>query len=363
MKINSLQFAALFLMIIVSFYFGIEGLSIENIGGRDSYISILLACIIGIIFLVMFFYIFNFKPKLKINEKIKTLFNKNIASIINTTLIICFFTIAVTSFYNITNFITSQFLTQTPKIIIGLLFLLVIIYINFKGIEVITRVNFILVTIDVILLLISFISLLPKCNFDNFLPFLENPSNVIKGSGYIFLMNVVPMFMLLVIPKDMLNDNKYKSLIIINYIISFICILNIVIITIGNLGIDLANLYHYPEYIVLKKIHIFNFIDRIENVLEIQWIFGSFQTISFIVYYIKNSKKSNNNDIIITTFLILIFSLILFKNDTVFEFYIKNIAPSIRIIILSIFMIICVKIFLYNHTNNNTKYNNNNNDN
>ena len=109
----------------------------------------------------------------------------------------------------------------------------------------------------------------------------------------------------------------------------------------------LASIYQYPEYVVMKQINLFEFIDRIENVITIQWLFGLFFNISFVVYYISNSiKPAHKSKIlpIVLTALILFFSLILFKNNTQFNDYTYRIVPYIRTILLSIYILLFIFI-------------------
>ena len=104
----------------------------------------------------------------------------------------------------------------------------------------------------------------------------------------------------------------------ISYIISILALFAIVILTLGNLGIYLASIYQYPEYIVLKRIKIFNFIDRIENILTIQFIFSMFASMCFGVYCVTNLLKPRNKSRILPAFitvLILLVSTFAFKNN------------------------------------------------
>ena len=68
----------------------------------------------------------------------------------------------------------------------------------------------------------------------------------------------------------------------------------IIFITLGNLGINLSQLYQYPEYIVLKRINLFEFLDRIENLLSIQRILKIYISLSFFTYFISNTIKPHN---------------------------------------------------------------------
>ena len=348
-KINSLQFCSIFIIILLQSFFGIEGLKFIN--NNSSYLSIILSFLLGLLLIYLFIYIFSFKQQLTIKEKINILFNKKISFIINLLLIICFINISITIFYNLNTFISINFLNNTPYIIIGLLFSIIIIYINTKGLETISRVSIILLFLTFISILLSFISLIPCIKINNFTPFYFNLNNTYNNSLDIIINNILPIFLLLVIPKKrIIDNNKTNKLLLISYFISFITILIIVIYIIGILGINLINIYMYPEYIIYKRINLFNFINRIENILIIKYIFGYFITLSLTTHYISKTitKKNNNYLYIIITLLPLFLSLFINKN------YIFYIIPFTRVIILFIFLLIGFKIILYKKNNNNT---------
>ena len=242
-KINSIQFCSIFIMIVLETFFGLEGTNILKISGNSSLISIILGFIFGILILLIFFKIFNFKPNLNINEKNIVLFGNKIGKIINIILLICFINISITSFYNLNNFIGIQFLNKTPFLVIGMLFSIVIFYINTKGLETISRVSFILLSISLIFIIIPSISLFKNIELNNFLPIINTDiNNIYMGSLDIIIKNILPIFLLLIIPKERISDNKTNKYIIISYILIFIIIFNIFINIIGILGINLATL-------------------------------------------------------------------------------------------------------------------------
>lgn len=58
------------------------------------------------------------------------------------------------------------------------------------------------------------------------------------------------------------------------------------------LGPELAQLYQYPEFHVLKRISIGGFIERVESTLSLRWIFYIFTTLVFGLYFIKQYIKT-----------------------------------------------------------------------
>ena len=52
------------------------------------------------------------------------------------------------------------------------------------------------------------------------------------------------------------------------------------LLTYGILGANLVDIYRYPEYMTLKKIKLFNFVEKVENIVSITWIFDLFITLA-----------------------------------------------------------------------------------
>ena len=115
-KINSLQFGTLFSFTILSTLIGIGFNNVTRIAKVDSYISIIIAYIIGFIPLILFIYLFN--QEKTITELTKETFGKTLGTIINYLLLIPILIIGISSVYSISNFMVSQFLSDTPIIII-----------------------------------------------------------------------------------------------------------------------------------------------------------------------------------------------------------------------------------------------------
>lgn len=354
-KINAFQYAILIIFPILSIFNGIGFHNIIKISKRDCYFSIIFSYFIGLIILAMIIYISNYEKDKNIHEKINIIFGNPIGNIINAIINIIIFIISIVTIYGICNFVTSQFLSETPVLVIGIMIGIVIVYNITKGIEVITRANIIFLAIILTLSIISFISLIPQIDKSNLKPILENGiTPPLKGSIYLTLTNIVPTLAILTIPKNnVINHSKINKYLFISYTLSYIIILLISIKTLSILGLNLTNLYEYPEYIVLKRISLFNFFDKIENIIFIKWILTSFSTLSLLIYYLSNSikiKKNNNIMPFLITTLIILISTYYFKNNTLFTNFIETKYPYINLILLIIFIFITITISLKKRT-------------
>ena len=350
-KINCLQYSTMLILIVVSAFMGIGVYSLVQAAGIDAYIAILLGIIVGIPVLLLFLYIANYEPDLAFPKKLEKLYGKKMGKIVTIVCAIFIFIFANNYMFNLINFIVSQFLPETPLMVIGIVFGVLTIYINSKGIETISRVSLLLLAINIILFAIGFIGLIPNIEITNLKPFLEfGIERPFQATFYFVTLIVMPMFALLIVPKNKVIDTKnYNKAIVISYIISLLFVFGFCIITLGILGIHLASIYQYPEYMILKHVNLFGFLDRIENIITAQWIFGLFFSVAFAVYYIGNSIKLEHNSKLLPTTIVtlmLLASVYVIPNNTFFNWYIYYVAPYLRLASLIIYIFIAISIFI-----------------
>lgn len=348
-KINSLQFSIFIWYFITSSLIGIGVNLITSIAEKDAYISIIISYIIGFIPILLFIYLFN--KNISITELTIKLFGKTIGTIINIITSLLLLLIASTLMYSTSNFIVSQFLSDTSITIIYISLGIVLLYGSSKGIETISRVALILIIFIIAGFILNIIGLTSQVKLDNFLPILEHGIKKDIIASLIFsLTGIIPIFAILSISKENIKDQKNTTkAIIITYTLSFLVAFILIILTIGTLGIYLTKIYQYPEYIILKKISFFNFLDRVENFISILWIPLSFIPISVIIYYIKNSIKKDNNSNILSLIIIAIIitlDMLIFKNNTIFTTFAKNTYPYINLILFIIIIIIIITSFI-----------------
>lgn len=350
-KINSLQLTTILIMMVCAPLTGMNLTYIFNQAGTDAYLCPLIAFIIGIPLLFIFKCLFNYKPELTLGEKVTYVFGKPFGIIINIILILLTLLFATTLYFNLSDLIVSQFLPETPLILIGIVFGISIIYINIKGIETISRVTLILFILTIILLATSILGLLPTFEVNKLKPFLEfGLQSPFKGAIHLLCVNFFPIFLLLTVPKKQIIDgDKFIKYVTVGYIVSSLFMFLIIISIVGCMGINLAKFYQYPEYIVLKRINLFGFLDRIENILSLRKILKMFVFLSFFIFFIKNTVKPHNNSKIlpiITVTIMLMCSLFFFKSNTAFNNFLASYISLLRLIFFGMIVLILIGVLI-----------------
>ena len=120
---------------------------------------------------------------------------------------------------------------------------------------------------------------LPLINFNNFNFYFKLDYRLIYIALFIFLLD-----------KLLFNLTNYncKSK---NILLAFINPLYIKTMSLLILGDILTNLYQYPYVNYIKKISYFDFIERIDGILNFEYLFCFIILLSFILINIKKIKK------------------------------------------------------------------------
>lgn len=303
MKFNRLEYNSAVFLCCISLFLGIGINKIINNVGSDAWISVIFGSLIGL--LIIYF----MKKSNVSNSILKLIYNFIIFSI---------------DIFLITKLISSIYLNKTPDFIVLFPFLLIIYYSVTKGINTIFRVIGILFFIYLLITIIPVITLVPNINIDYFKPVVNNSwINILLSSIDFAVISTSP---LIIFPN--LKDNfKYSS-----YIGASFILLLIFIVIIGNLGVDLAKLYRYPEYMVFKNISLMGFVENIQNILSYLWLICSYSVASITSF---NIKKVIGYKGLCFSFIIilLLFCIILFNNyiytEYLFNYYVYFLGGSL----------------------------------
>ena len=352
---KSSEYSIIMYFIIRAFFLGISSSSILLVANQDAWISIIISFFIGLIPLILYYFLLNHDEKLNINGLIDKYFNKYIAFIIKFLLVCTLLFHLTILIWNTGNFISSQFLYKTPLTAINMICLIPILYLASKNNRVIGRVSIVFFIINIFFYILTAILLFNKIDINNIKPIFEYGMNPILNSTINTISyNVLPIFTLLIIPKkDIKDSKKIKKIGMIFYIISFISLFFMIFYTISIFGIKLSLLYEYPEFQILKLIQIGEAIKKMEAIFSYQWFFDIVIAGSVCSYYIKKTVNFNKS-LYIIYILVILLSRIIFKNNTVANDFLLNKYKYILIFSLFIIpLIILIKASFFKFFRNN----------
>lgn len=278
--------------------------------GKDAYIGAILGAIIG--FLIISIY--NYLMEIKGDKKLIDIFQQN--KLLGTiTRIIFFLSSLILLLYFVLiykAFVTSFLLIETPIIFPIIPFLGIGCLSAFKGMKNIRRVSNCLFPASIVLSIIIIISLYPSLNIDNFLPILSTgPGSILKHALTFAGISVFPNIL------NFQNNNKVKNIPLM-YLLSCFIIINTIILVNGIFGENLASIFRFPEYMVLKQLKFLDFVEKVENILSISWFLSLFVSSSAAIYSIKETlpKKKNKQ---VTIIILVLLTLIVAKLFNVYH--------------------------------------------
>jgi len=338
------EYSVLTFFVSRCFYTGIAIHNITFLAKQDGWISLIIAFIIGFIPMLLFNALLKLEPSLSFTKLVKKYFGNIIGSIINIFLILSLLFHAGIVLWNLCNFINSQFLFKTPVLVIGIFFMIPVIYTVSKGLKTIGRTSMVLFLMSLVIYTITLFSLIGKVELSNIFPILENGiTPVLDGSLVQLSYSVLAIFPLLIIPRNNISQNqKLTKSLFKFYVFNFITMFIVMFFIITIFGSPLANLYQYPEFNILKTVNIANFFQRVESILAFQWLFDLAIGLIVFVYFLKTSfqetfnmeGKFNNLLIFIISIIIIYISSVVFKNNTIAYNFLGKTYKYVRLLIL-----------------------------
>ena len=295
------------------FFFGIIYSQIFGLSETDSIISCLLGTIIGL------FTIYLISKMDYSDQKFKTI------------QIFFYIFLLILAISSIETYASSFLLTKTPKIIIITPAILLVSYASLKDISVIKKCAFIFVIMSISISIIICLLLSNYINIQNILPFFTHkPLNVLQSAMIFALMSASPNILL---KKENIPLKNHLIFYLITTIINTI----IAFLTLAILTPDVAKIYSYPEYMVLKRIRIFEFIENIENLSVLIWYFDYFFLLVFIFKRMQEIIKKR-----VIFFIIIILTTLLTTFFIANDFYITIWIYKYCPIIISTFLILFI---------------------
>lgn len=316
-KISSLEYNTLmFFLIRASFIEVTVNILIMSVK-QDAWISVLLGTILG---LIPYFIFYLFRKKYS-NKSINNV-SGNILKVLSFT---CVFIYTLCGFWNLVHFIDSQFLYKTSTWIITISVIIPLFYAVSKDFHVFSKVSLLMFFVVILFILLIVLGLVGGINIDNLKPILiSGCDNIFFGAFNFVAFNILPIGLLLFIPKDKIDKFSFKRNLIF-YFISCLTLLNIMFLTISVFGIELASLYDYPSFHLLKRVSVLDIIDRFESILSLEWVFALFIQIGMGLFYLKDciNKKTNNMMFIICLIMVILCNFIFLTHGTE-EYFFEN---------------------------------------
>ncbi|MGE5328696.1 MAG: GerAB/ArcD/ProY family transporter [Deltaproteobacteria bacterium] len=260
--------------------------AIAEYAKQDSWISIIIATIMGLLVVWINTYLGGLYPNKTFIEIIQLLLGKWIGGFVSINFILMSFIICPQIIWYVGDFFATQYLTLTPLYVINILFTIVISIALLYGIETMFRTTEIFFAFAFPLLMISMFLLLPNANVDNLFPIMENGiSPALKGSvPFISLAVFLLIFLNMIYPVNFSNINKAKKATFKGFLLGMFSSSVIIVMCILVLGSNITAISRFPIFLATKEIDVGIIFTRLETIITFIWLTTSFISVFTVLY-------------------------------------------------------------------------------
>ena len=338
-KLKLIEYNSMIWFLLRAAIVGIILSTVISLSKQDAWISGLLAIVFGIIPVYLFIKLKKIDSKaniIKLNMEHLGLFGKFLNFLMMLTVLGFIFII----FWNLVNFISTEFLYKTPPLYVAIWFMLPIVYAGFKDFNTVSKISLISLYFVILTIILILVGLSKEIDISNLMPIFNNEiPNILKSTFLIFVYNVLPIFVLLIIPEDMIEKDSSKTTVIF-YFLALLSFVNILVIVLSGFSVDLASIYDFAEFHIFKRFALGNFLDKIESFLSIEWVLGMIISIIVCTHYLKKSfmqmtntnKKLGNIMVALICFLLVLAVTYLFRTPNEMRNYVVNIFSYVMFI-------------------------------
>lgn len=283
-KISTKQAIILIVVIILPTSFITMPSLLINISRQDALISVLLASLAGIFIAWIISALFVRFPRNNLFEVTEKVFGKVIGKTINLLYVVWFLHTNILIIKQFSYAINLTILVNTPIIIFYIMPILISIYAIYKGFEVIARVSELFIPVILAFMLMIFILNAGNMDINNLFPLFDTDfSAILKataiGVSWIGEIILFSMFIPYLSKPENVKLIGISAMLVILFFLSLAVSGTLMVLTpyaAGN--------FVLPVFNSLRLISIGNFLERLESVIIVSWIFTQFGKICIFYY-------------------------------------------------------------------------------
>lgn len=296
-RIYSASYISVMCILVFSSFIGTTAYLLFQRVRQNAVLVSIFGMIIGSSILFLYLILKKNMKDMNIIEYNKFVFGNFFGNIINMIIGLSLFFIASVFLQNIANFINTNYLIDTSILYVKILLLCPVIYAASQKVTIISNISLIIVILNILVIIVSFFGMQSQLKFERIYPLISCGYEEFFNSSFVYVIGGMFLIFLLSIisKKERYEDESLSKKLVISYFIANICCIIVIFFTVAVLGEDLIYIYDFPEYFITQEFSLFSIIERVENTLCLTFIFNSFFTLSFIVYFISKSIRDMFN--------------------------------------------------------------------
>jgi spore germination protein KB len=272
-KISPRQFIILIILGIIGDSILILPTVIASSAKQDSWLSMIVATFLGLMSGWLFASIANKQQRVSLFIFTRQKLGRFIGGCFCLLFLFEFFICILSLLSEMSQFMTTQMMPETPVNAIIIVFLTVIIIAYRYGIEAFARMSELLFPVFMLLFLFLIIFLMPQVDFSNLRPIASRGMGPIwQGAMPAFTFGFTEMVILLMMVSHVTGNAKLTKSILTGVAFGGVIMFLIVLFCVLVLGTNLMETKYYPTFVLAQKITIGHFLERLEVILAFLWI-------------------------------------------------------------------------------------------
>ncbi|MFC5647870.1 endospore germination permease [Paenibacillus solisilvae] len=333
-KINIRQFTILVILFSLGSTILIVPSALASVAKQDGWIAAIVGIVLGILPLLIYIALGTRFPNQSLMEYCERILGKWAGKFVGLLFFSFFFLLAALVLRNVGDFITTIIMPETPIQVVHLVFLIVIMMGISLGLEVIGRASEIFLPWVIFLIFILITFLIPQIDFDRIQPVFEaKMTSILHGSLSVLSIPYLEMVVFLMLYPYIRQNKKVGKALIKGGLLGGGIIVILTLCCILVLGWDFTSRHTFPSYTLAKKIHVGEFLQRIEVLVAIIWFLTIFFKLAVCFYasvlgLAQIFNLSSYRPIIVPCGMILaVLSIIVYPNIVYFRIFASEIWP------------------------------------
>ncbi|MBW7453532.1 endospore germination permease [Paenibacillus sepulcri] len=251
---------------------------------QDSWLSVLLGIPIGLFILWLMLRLSRMEARSTLFQMNQKLLGQFFGGILSVLFLMFFLVLTSGMLREISDFITTIILPQTPLYVIHFMMIIVMLFGIKLGLEPLARASEIFFPWFLLFFFSLVLLLLPQIQLTNMLPILGSGIGpVLHGMLYSVAFPFSELLVFLVIIPYVNEGTHLQRDLLLGSLFGGMIIFILVLLSTLVLGPTMTSFHIYPSYSLAKKISIGHFLERLEAMLAIIWIFSIF--FKTVLYY------------------------------------------------------------------------------
>ncbi|MFF6014601.1 endospore germination permease [Lysinibacillus fusiformis] len=284
--ISSRQFTIITFLLSIGTAILIIPSSIASSSKQDAWIAASIGVVLSLLVVKLFVTLGDQTPTLNFIEANEKLLGRFFGKIT----VVCFLSLTLFAggelLYFIGTFMKTEVMPETPTMAFALLFIIIIMYATYLGIENFARSAEILFPMFVLIFIFFVVSITPQIKFENIQPIMEASKTSILYSiiRFISVFSFSLVMLLMIYPASVNVQQSSKKGFYIGMLLGGFVLVTLITLSILVLGPANTASRSFPSYALAQRISIGNFLQRIEIIMAFMWIVSIFIR-TFMYFY------------------------------------------------------------------------------